>query len=224
MAGTSGSAVNCLIGLTVVSSRDTLHTLTHSLSLSLIHTYNNKRHPRCEDAPPTLELRDAWMAMESVVGLDGSARRIGLSNIWPNDLLDIIKFVEERDDDSYPPPRKPDVIQAFADPLSPNLELRRVCEEHGIDFVSYSTLGTQHGGTTNPVLGSATVQELSANYGRSVAEVVLSWALQRNMSVIPRSSKKQHIEELANLLNGEPFLEEDDLSKIDQMSKKTRQS
>ena len=164
------------------------------------------------------------MAMESVVGLDGSARRIGLSNIWPNDLLDIIKFVEERDDDSYPPPRKPDVIQAFADPLSPNLELRRVCEEHGIDFVSYSTLGTQHGGTTNPVLGSDTVQELSANYGRSVAEVVLSWALQRNMSVIPRSSKKQHIEELANLLNGEPFLEEDDLSKIDQMSKKTRQS
>jgi diketogulonate reductase-like aldo/keto reductase len=56
-----------------------------------------------------------------------------------------------------------------------------------------------------------------------VAEVVLSWALQRNMSVIPRSSKKHHIAELANLLTREPFLEEEDLAKIDAMNPKTQQ-
>jgi diketogulonate reductase-like aldo/keto reductase len=165
------------------------------------------------------------MAMESVVGIDGNARRIGLSNIFPNDLLDIIKFVDERPADSYPPPRKPDVIQAFADPLSPNLEIRRVCEEHGIEFVSYSTLGTQHQGVTvNPVLGSPVVNDLSAKYGRSIAEVVLSWALQRNMSVIPRSSKMNHIKELAKLMKGEPFLEEADLLKIDAMKGQKAQS
>jgi diketogulonate reductase-like aldo/keto reductase len=181
-------------------------------------------HPRCKDAPPTLELRDAWKAMEAVVGIDGNARRIGLSNVWPNELLDIIRFVDERDNDSYPPPRKPDVVQAFADPISPNTELRRVCEEHGITFVSYSTLGTQHGGSTNPVLGSSIIQGLSAKHGRSVAEVVLSWALQRNMSVIPRSSKKEHIAELANLINHKPFLDEADLLKIDGMKQSTRTS
>jgi diketogulonate reductase-like aldo/keto reductase len=181
-------------------------------------------HPRCNDAPPTLGLRDAWMAMEAVVGIDGNARHIGLSNVWPNELLDIIRFVDERNHDSYPPPRRPDVVQAFADPISPNLELRRVCEEHGIHFVSYSTLGTQHGGSTNPVLGSSTIQELSAKHGRSVAEVVLSWALQRNMSVIPRSSKQQHIAELANLLHSEPFLDEYDLMKIDAMKQSARTS
>lgn len=130
-------------------------------------------HPRCKDAPPLLPLKEAWMAMEAVVGIDGNARRIGLSNIFPNDLIDLIKFVEERPADSYPAPRKPDVIQAFADPISPNLELRRVCEEHGIEFVSYSTLGTQHQGvTTNPVLGSPVVNDLSSKYSRSTAEIV----------------------------------------------------
>lgn len=210
---------------------DMLETRPYPLDIYYIHAPKcwDGWHPRCNDAPPTLGLRDAWMAMEAVVGIDGSANRIGLSNVWPQDLNDIIQFVEERQqqqqpDDMYPPPRKPDVLQAFADPLSPNHDLRRICKEHGIEFVSYSTLGTQHRGEGNPVLGSPIIQDLSGKYGRSTAEIVLSWALQRGMSVIPRSSKKHHIEELARLLNEKPFLEEADLQKIDGMSAKQRTS
>ena len=60
--------------------------------------------------------------------------------------------------------------------------------------------------------------ELSSRYSRSAAEVVLSWALQKGMSVIPRSSKKGHIEELARLLHDPPFLSEGDIQAIDAMS------
>lgn len=158
--------------------------------------------------------------MEAVVGIDHNTERIGLSNVHPNELLDIIQFVRERQEkgEKMPPPRIPDAVQAFADPISPADELRRICAEHGIEFVSYSTLGTQHRQTAhNPVLESPVVQKLAAKYSRSTAEVVLSWALQKGMSVIPRSSKRPHIQEVARLLDPHQakFLEDVDLKAID---------
>jgi diketogulonate reductase-like aldo/keto reductase len=176
-------------------------------------------HPRCDNHPrPLLELRDAWLAMEAVVGLDHSAQRIGLSNVYPPQLLDIIQFVQERQQQALEkdgtsstmtaPPRMPDVLQAYADPIKPADELRRICQEHGIEFVSYSTLGTQHrrrggpdgSGGKNPVLDSVVVQGIAQKHDRSAAEVVLTWARQKNMSVIPRSSQREHIRELTRLL------------------------
>jgi diketogulonate reductase-like aldo/keto reductase len=183
-------------------------------------------HPRCDDHPPLLALRDSWVAMEAVVGLDHSAKRIGLSNIRPDELLDIISFVQTRRDagQEVPHPRLPDAIQAFADPIEPAYELRRICAEHGIEFVSYSTLGTQHRNTAhNPVLTSPIVWDLAIKHNRSTAEVVLSWALQKEMSVIPRSSKLNHIQELARLLHEDPnFLDDQDLTQIDSMKDAAR--
>jgi 2,5-diketo-D-gluconate reductase B len=112
----------------------------------------------------------------------------------------------------------PDALQAYADPLKPAKELRRICAEHGIEFVSYSTLGTQHRQGRNPVLANDTVEMLAKRYNRSVAEVVLSWARQNDMSVIPRSTKENHIQELANMLTQPPFLSLKDLGLIDAMA------
>ena len=138
-------------------------------------------HTRCDNAPNILLLRDAWLAMEAVAGIDFNAKRVGLSNVRPEQLLDIINFVQERKEtgDVYPPPRLPDVLQAYADPLRPALELRKICEEHGIEFVSYSTLGNQWRQRKNPVLGNADINDIANKFDRSPAVVVLSWALQR---------------------------------------------
>lgn len=180
----------------------------------------NGWHPRCKDPPPTLALRDAWLAMEAVVGVDHSAKRIGLSNVHANELLDIISFVKERQEagETNPPPRMPDAVQIYADPLKPAKELRKICSEHGIEFVSYSTLGTQHRQAKNPVLTHETIVKLAETHDRSVAEVVLSWARQRDMSVIPRSTKQHHIQELANMLTEPPFLSLQELELVDAMS------
>ena len=161
------------------------------------------------------------MGLEAVVGLDHNAERIGLSNVSPQELLEIIEFVKERIEagETIPPPRLPDVLQAYADPLRPAAELREICQMHNIEFVSYSTLGTQHRNVKeNPVLSSPIVKKIATKHARSVAEVVLSWAIQSDMSVIPRSSKKQHIQELARLLHDSPFLDERDMDEIDSMS------
>jgi len=146
-----------------------------------------------------------------------------LSNIWPNQLRDIIRFVKDREasyDGVGPPPRMPDVLQAYADPLKPSRELREICKENGIEFVSYSTLGTQHRmrDGTNPVLSNPRINEIAEKHDRSAAEVVLSWAIHNEMSVIPRSTKEHHIMQLSRLLNRESFLYNEDLLAIDALS------
>lgn len=121
-------------------------TIPHPLDIYYIHAPACWKgwHPRCENPPPTLNLRDAWKGMEAVVALDFSAKRIGLSNVRPSQLLDIIAFVHERLErgKTDTPPRMPDALQVYSDPLHPAHELRAICKEHGIEFVSYSTLGT----------------------------------------------------------------------------------
>ncbi len=183
-------------------------------------------HTRCQgvEASDTLSLREAWLGMEAVA-YDQNAKRIGLSNIWPDDLRDIINFVKERQDlgvlsNDKPPPRFPDVLQIYADPIHPADELRKLCEEYGIEFVSYSTLGTQHRGSGNLVLGNKHIQSMAKKYNRSTAEIVLSWAMHhKNWSVIPRSSNEHHIKELSNLLKHEAFLDQTDLELIDSLSR-----
>jgi diketogulonate reductase-like aldo/keto reductase len=197
-------------------------------------------HPRCDDPPPLLSLRESWRAMEAVAGEDGTASRIGLSNVRVDELLDVIKFVRERQQQQLSegtyegkynhlqsPPRIPDVVQSYADPIEPADELRGVCREHGIQFVSYSTLGTQHkyrrsrsggsGDLENPVLTSPVIVPIATKHGRSVAEVVLSWAIRKGMSVIPRSTNYRHIQELARLFDDAHFLDDDDVRDIDSM-------
>jgi diketogulonate reductase-like aldo/keto reductase len=205
-------------------------------------------HTQCDHPPHTMDLRSVWLAMEAVVGLDHSARRIGLSNVRTDELLDIIHFVQERQKEysrasssssstggsnaaaiSRPPPRLPDVVQSFADPIEPAIEIRKICAQYQIEFVSYSTLGTQHvykstnPSRSNPVLTHPTIVQLAEQYQRSTAEIVLSWALQNQMSIIPRSSQKVHIQQLARLLPNSfqegpvGFLTANDLAQIDLM-------
>lgn len=189
-------------------------------------------HPNCDGVTydDTLDLREAWLAMEAVAGLDHSAARIGLSNVNAEELEDIIEFVKQRqnndskeEEQQYPPPRMPDVVQIYADPLDSAVELRQLCDHYGIEFVSYSTLGTQHmryENSKNPVLESKVIQRIATHHGRSAAEVVLSWAIQNGMSVIPRSSKVDHIKELAKLIHSPPFLTTGEVASIDAMNQR----
>jgi len=180
-------------------------------------------HPRCKHGDETkLTLRESWAAMERVVS-DGNARRIGLSNVRPDELEDVIDFVRARAG-TDPHARMPDSVQSHADPLDTNAALRNACSKHGIEFVSYSTLGTQHSmrnGGENPVLTNGTIGRIAERHGRSAAEVVLSWATQKGMKVIPRSGTQEHIQELGRLLREDTkagFLEYGEVMEIDRLA------
>mmetsp|Transcript_14549 Transcript_14549/g.32031 ORF Transcript_14549/g.32031 Transcript_14549/m.32031 type:complete len:447 (-) Transcript_14549:192-1532(-) len=183
-------------------------------------------HPKCETGEEmTMSLREAWEAME-LVKKDKNAVKIGLSNVSEEELQDIIDFVKERWAKSMETGEPtnaimPHVIQNHADPLEPNIDMRLLCQENGIDFVSYSTLGTQQEFNEegeNPVLTDAVVKKMAEKYERSEAEVVLSWALQSGMSVIPRSQDEEHIKQLSNLITDPSFVSWEDLDEIDTIS------
>lgn len=90
--------------------------------------------------------------------------------------------------------------QNWMDPLHQDVEVRQWCEENGVMYTSYSTLGTQHRGDKNPVLTHPVIVSIAKAHKVSPAVVVLSWALELGVGVIPRSSNPKHIKELATVL------------------------
>ena len=220
-------------------------SIPYPLDIYYIHAPScwDNWHTRCHGIgdDDTMSLKEVWRAMEEIVFVDKVALRIGLSNVNEYELLDLIHDVENRmrlyekehtsnirrHNAHYytpTPPRMPDVLQSYADPLHPATKLRAICKQYNIEFVAYSTLGTQHEMTytqsKNPVLSHPNVQLLANRYNRSTAEVVLSWAMSKGMSVIPRSGKKHHIQQLSKMLDEEnrQFLNHNDLQLIDGMA------
>lgn len=83
-----------------------------------------------------------------------------------------------------------------SDPLRADNAVQKVCKEHNIAYMAYSSLGTQwqfQGGDSNPVLTHPKIQEIAKLRGCSVVQVVLGWALKKGQIVIPRSSNREHL-------------------------------
>uniref|UniRef100_A0A7S4B0V3 ShKT domain-containing protein n=2 Tax=Chrysotila carterae TaxID=13221 RepID=A0A7S4B0V3_CHRCT len=144
-------------------------------------------YPRCFSAlcetEPEGGWRESWRALETLYDR-GLVRAIGVCNFSPAELNELIGFARI----------KPHLVQSWMDPLHQERPLRKMCAQHGVRFQAYSSLGTQHRTRINPVLHHPVLARISHELGRSVAQIVLRWALQHNVSVIPRSTKRKHIE------------------------------
>jgi len=109
----------------------------------------------------------------------------------------------------------PHVVQNYMTPLHKDLEVREFCRAQGIHYVGYSTLNTdweerkpQH----------RIMLDIANKHDSSVVDVTLSWAIQRGMGVLPRSTNEIHIHENAKFHCKErTFLLEGDLALIDKL-------
>ena len=70
-------------------------------------------------------------------------------------------------------------------------ELRRFCRQHGIAVVAYASLG---GGE---LLSHPTVLRAASDSGVTPAQALLLWGLRRGCAVIPKSVRRQRLEEVA---------------------------
>jgi diketogulonate reductase-like aldo/keto reductase len=76
-------------------------------------------------------------------------------------------------------------------PFEYRSQLLEACEDRGVALEAYSTLGTgRH-------LTHATVREIADAHGRTTAQVLLRWCLEREVPVIPKSTHRERIEENA---------------------------
>jgi len=149
------------------------------LNLYLIHTPfafqpGDDQDPRDKDGNVLYDhdvtLLDTWKAMETLVD-HGKCRAIGLSDI----TLDALKPI-------YEAARiKPAVVQVESHPYLPETELLEFCNEKGIVFLAFAPLGH---GMKPGLLEDPVVSAIAARAGKTPAQVLLAWAIQRGTAVL----------------------------------------
>jgi alcohol dehydrogenase (NADP+) len=157
------------------------------LDLYLIHTPfafqpGDEQDPRDQDGNVLYDhgvtLLDTWRAMERLVD-GGKCRAIGLSDIG----LDEVKAI-------YEAARiKPAVVQVESHPYLPESGLLEFCKEKGVVLLAFAPLGH---GMKPGLLEDPVISGIAARVGKTPAQVLLAWAVQRGTALLttPRSSAR----------------------------------
>ncbi len=149
------------------------------LDLYLIHTPfafqpGDDQDPRDQNGNVIYDegvtLLDTWRALESLVD-HGKCRAIGLSDVGLNELLPIYESARI----------KPAVVQVEAHPYLPETELLEFCKAKGIVLLAFAPLGH---GMRPGLLGDPVISAIAARVGKTPAQVLLAWAVQRGTAVL----------------------------------------
>jgi alcohol dehydrogenase (NADP+) len=155
------------------------------LDLYLIHTPfafqpGDEQDPRDQDGNVIYDrevtLLDTWRALESLVD-HGKCRAIGLSDIGLNELRSIYESARV----------KPAVVQVESHPYLPETELLEFCKEKGIVLLAFAPLGH---GMKPGLLEDPVIMAIAARVGKTPAQVLLAWAVQRGTALLttPKSA------------------------------------
>ncbi|MFD4633924.1 aldo/keto reductase [Streptomyces sp. NPDC058284] len=121
-----------------------------------------------------------WRAMEALY-LGGRARAIGVANFYPDRLTDLIINNDVT----------PAVDQIETHPFFQRAADHEVMREHGVQLQSWG--GFAEG--RNDLFTTPLLREIGKQYGKSVAQVVLRWLIQRGIVAIPKSVHAEHMAE-----------------------------
>ena len=146
---------------------------------------------------PFADYYGAWRALEDLYE-EGKLRAIGISNFYPDRFVDIVNFARI----------KPMVNQIETHPLFQRTVDHKWMQKYGVQHEAWASFGEGKGGLfTNPVLS-----QIGAKYGKTPAQVMLRWALQRNIVVLPKSTHKERM--IQNLDVFDFTLTDEDMSAI----------
>ena len=149
------------------------------VDLYLIHTPfafqpGDEQDPRDKDGNVIYDrgitLLDTWRALETLVD-HGKCRAIGLSDITLNDLKPVVESARI----------KPAVVQVESHPYLPEPELLDYCNANGIVFLAFAPLGH---GMTPGLMEDPVITAIAARVGKSPAQVLLAWAVQRGTALL----------------------------------------
>jgi aldehyde reductase len=183
------------------------------MDLYLIHTPfafrpGDEQDPRDQNGNVLYDngvtLLDTWRAMESLVD-DGRCRAIGLSDIGLNELLPIYESARV----------KPAVVQVEAHPYLPETELLEFSKEKDIVFLAFAPLGH---GMRPGLLEDPVIVAIAAHVGKTPAQVLLAWAVQRGTAVLTTPKTAARARENFDIL----ALPEDALNEINRIQTRQR--
>ena len=135
---------------------------------------------------PFSDTYGAWRALEGMYD-EGKIRAIGISNFYADRMVDFASFNRI----------KPMVNQMETHIFNQQNELKKWADKYGAQLEAWGPFGEGRKGTfENP-----TVNEIGKKYGKTAAQVMLRWNIQRGVVVIPKSTHKERMEENFNVFD-----------------------
>lgn len=153
---------------------------------------------------PFNDIYGAWRAM-SKLKKEGRIKSIGVSNFYPDRIMDFALNNEI----------KPAINQIECNPFYQRQEDEKVLKELGIVLQSWASFGEGR----NNMFSNSILQKIGEKYHKTVAQVILRWLIQRNIVVIPKTTKIARMKE--NISVFDFALSNEDMQTIAKMDTKT---
>lgn len=145
----------------------------------------------------------AYRALEELYD-DGKIRAIGISNFYADRMVDFASFNRI----------KPMVNQIELHPHNQQLESKAWHDKYGVQLEAWAPFGEGRG----DMFTLPEIKAIAENHGKTVAQVILRWHLQRGIVVIPKSTHVERMEENFNVFDFS--LTDDEMTKIAALDKK----
>lgn len=162
-------------------------------------------------------IQETWTAMESLVDKK-LARSIGVSNFSTQLLMDLLRYARIR----------PATLQIEHHPYLTQSRLVDYAQKEGLAITAYSSFGPlsflelnlKHAQDTPLLFEHDVIKGIAQKHGRTPAQVLLRWATQRNIAVIPKSNNPTRLAQ--NLQVTDFDLESSELEAISALDKGLR--
>ena len=135
---------------------------------------------------PMGDVYGSWRALENI-NKEGLSRAVGVSNFYPDRLVDLILHNEIT----------PAVNQVETHPFHQQVEAQKVMQEYNVQIESWGPFAEGK----NDLFTNPTLTAIAEEHGKSVAQVVLRWLIQRGVVVIPKSARRERLEENINVFD-----------------------
>ncbi|MCX6120161.1 MAG: aldo/keto reductase [Ignavibacteriales bacterium] len=129
---------------------------------------------------PYGDIYGSWRAMEELYR-EGRVRAIGVSNFHPDRIMDLILFNKV----------VPAVNQIETHPFCQQTEPQKFLQENNVQIESWGPFAEGK----NNIFKNELLLSIAGKYKKSVAQVILRWLVQRKVVAIPKSVRKERIEE-----------------------------
>src|SRR6478672_5642181 len=152
---------------------------------------------------PLGDVYGEWRAMQDLYK-EGRVKAIGVSNFHPDRLIDLIIHNEI----------VPAVNQVETHPFHQQNETQKFLQENNVQIESWGPFAEGK----NNIFRNELLLSIGQKYNKSVAQVILRWLTQRGVIAIPKSVRKERMEENFNIFDFE--LNDDEMETIKKLDTK----
>ncbi|MDB5168920.1 MAG: Aldo/keto reductase [Candidatus Saccharibacteria bacterium] len=153
--------------------------------------------------PVTILRKNAWKALEQIYA-EGGAKSIGVSNYTIRHLKEMKKYAKIT----------PAVNQIELHVFLQQPELIEYCQNEGIVVEAYSPLAHSQD------MNDQTVQKIADKYGKTYAQIMLRWLVQKGLVILPKSVTPSRIVENISIFDFE--ISDQDMAVLDTLDKDLR--